>query len=515
MNRSRLSALLITLLLSSMVLVFSVHFGAVQASTNFSGIITSDVTWTKANSPYVLTGPVEVVTDVTLTIEAGATVNLHTYYIEVNGTLNARGTTLDPIVINSTSQGIVDFAQIIFTQNSSSWNEQNSTGCIIENSILSLSTISIENSSPKISNNNFTSNTGQGDGISATGGAPIILNNTIRGTTYGSISGISCGGNALVANNTISGWSTGISASNTSTIQGNLIVNNKGTMSGQGSGIQITGGSPIIMNNTIAKNNVGVAITDATAGQDPPAPILIGNNFQNNSQYNIRLSLGTSTVPYNINATYNWWGANDTQAISQTVYDFKNDLNLGNVTFAPFLNAFDPPAPTYIDASAGAHGVIIPSGIVKLNYGANQTFNITANTGYHIVDVTVDGSSVGAVSLYNFTNVQIGHTISATFALTPTPTPTPTSTPTPNPTPTPTPTISPSPTPTPSPTPVPTNTASSSPIPTASPNQTQAIPQELIYGIAIAVAIVVIVAVVVVLRKRSNSKNWATQKLST
>jgi hypothetical protein len=504
MNKSRLSALLIALMLGSMVLVFSVHFSTVQAATEFSGIITSDVTWTKANSPYVLNGTVEVGSGVTLTIEAGATVNLNTYYIQVNGTLHARGTTQDPIVINSTNQGIVDFAQIIFTQNSTSWTEQNSTGCIIENSILILNTISIENSSPKISNNNFTSNTGQGNGITSTGGAPIILNNTIRGTTYGSISGISCGGNALVASNIISGWSTGISASNTSTIQGNLIVNNKGALSGQGSGIQITGGSPTIMNNTIAKNNVGVAITDATAGQNPPAPVLIGNNMQNNSQYNIRLSLGTSPSPYNINATYNWWGTNDTQTINQTIYDFKNDLNLGNVTYVPFLNAFDPPAPTYIDASAGVNGVIIPSGIVRLSYGANQTFNITANTGYHTADVTVDGSSVGAVSLYHFTNVQIGHTISATFALTPTPTPTPTATPTPvaTPTPTPTPIVSSAPTPTPSPTLMPTNTPSPSPTPTATPNQNQGIPSDLIYGITIAIVIVAIIVVVVLILLR-------------
>ncbi len=70
-----------------------------------------------------------------------------------------------------------------------------------------------------------------------------------------------------------------------------------------------------------------------------------------------------------------------------------------------------------ITATAGAGGTISPSGEVTVNHGANQTFTITANSGYHIADVLVDGVSVGAVSSYTFTNVTADHTISATFKL--------------------------------------------------------------------------------------------------
>ena len=69
-----------------------------------------------------------------------------------------------------------------------------------------------------------------------------------------------------------------------------------------------------------------------------------------------------------------------------------------------------------ITASAGAGGTISPSGSVNVNESASQTFTITKNTGYHIVDVLVDGVSVGTNSTYTFTNVQANHTISATFA---------------------------------------------------------------------------------------------------
>jgi hypothetical protein len=108
-----------------------------------------------------------------------------------------------------------------------------------------------------------------------------------------------------------------------------------------------------------------------------------------------------------------------------------------------------------ITASAGSGGSISPNGSVSIIYGESQTFNVTANTGYFTVDVLVNGSSVGAINSYTFTNVQASNTISATFGQTPTPTPSvtpnPESTSTPSPTPKPTPTQSPTPTPTPTP----------------------------------------------------------------
>jgi hypothetical protein len=69
-----------------------------------------------------------------------------------------------------------------------------------------------------------------------------------------------------------------------------------------------------------------------------------------------------------------------------------------------------------IIASAGAHGSISPSGTVTVSSGDSQAFTITANGGYHVADVLVDGASVGAVTGYNFTGVTDDHTISASFA---------------------------------------------------------------------------------------------------
>jgi hypothetical protein len=68
-----------------------------------------------------------------------------------------------------------------------------------------------------------------------------------------------------------------------------------------------------------------------------------------------------------------------------------------------------------ITASASSGGSISPSGVVAVNYGNSQTFTITPNAGYKIVNVVVDGSSVGVVSTYTFWNVTANHTISASF----------------------------------------------------------------------------------------------------
>jgi hypothetical protein len=71
-----------------------------------------------------------------------------------------------------------------------------------------------------------------------------------------------------------------------------------------------------------------------------------------------------------------------------------------------------------ITASASTGGTITPSGSVAAIKGSNKTFTVAANTGYQLVDVSVDSVSVGAVLTYTFTNVQVEHTISATFSIT-------------------------------------------------------------------------------------------------
>ena len=68
-----------------------------------------------------------------------------------------------------------------------------------------------------------------------------------------------------------------------------------------------------------------------------------------------------------------------------------------------------------ITATAGENGSISPSGDTTVAQGANQTYTITANSGYHIKDVKVNGSSVGTAATYTFTNVTANATITVEF----------------------------------------------------------------------------------------------------
>ena len=87
-------------------------------------------------------------------------------------------------------------------------------------------------------------------------------------------------------------------------------------------------------------------------------------------------------------------------------------MNSAKTVTASFaINTFN------ITASTGANGTISPNGAKLVNYGATQAYTISPATGYHVADVLVDGSSVGAVTSYSFTNVMATHTISATFAI--------------------------------------------------------------------------------------------------
>jgi hypothetical protein len=70
-----------------------------------------------------------------------------------------------------------------------------------------------------------------------------------------------------------------------------------------------------------------------------------------------------------------------------------------------------------ISASAGDNGSISPLGDVVVEEGASQSFAIIPNTGYEIVDVLIDGSSIGPVASYEFVNVVENHTIHALFQI--------------------------------------------------------------------------------------------------
>ena len=130
---------------------------------------------------------------------------------------------------------------------------------------------------------------------------------------------------------------------------------------------------------------------------------------------------GSVSVNHGANQTFTITANTGYQISSVTVDGVSqgaiSSYTFSNVTAAHTISATFAANTYIITASAGTGGTISPNGSVSVNHGANQAFTITANTGYQVSSVTVDGTSVGAVSSYTFSNVTANHTISATFSV--------------------------------------------------------------------------------------------------
>ena len=72
------------------------------------------------------------------------------------------------------------------------------------------------------------------------------------------------------------------------------------------------------------------------------------------------------------------------------------------------------PSIEHITATSDSNSTITPSGDVQLGQGNSETFTYSANQGYIIASVLVDGVSVPITGSYIFTNVQTNHTTAVT-----------------------------------------------------------------------------------------------------
>ncbi|HMD14093.1 MAG TPA: SdrD B-like domain-containing protein, partial [Bacteroidota bacterium] len=92
--------------------------------------------------------------------------------------------------------------------------------------------------------------------------------------------------------------------------------------------------------------------------------------------------------------------------------DTINDVTANHALSATFrINTYT------ITATAGANGIISPSGIDTVTYGSSPVFSIVPNLGYHIDSVLVDEGVRTAVSSDTLYNVTANHTIRVTFSL--------------------------------------------------------------------------------------------------
>ena len=336
-----LLVLFLFVIIVGIALVSSFHSATGQATTEVKGIIDSNTIWTKVNSPYNFNGPVGISKGVTVTIEPGATINAG--YLQVNGTLIARGSNIEPIIFNGgaielmpTSSGSVIEKMIIESKhyalkcNNVSPTIDNNTikgaihinasSPVLSNNII-IGKVSVQEGSPTIIQNKLITDS---YGIECAGGSPTITNNIVEGKKDSSQAIGIFGGGGKISNNVISDFQTGVKAG--AIIEGNLILNNY-------FGIQV-GYSQTISHNTIINNSEGLYIGESES-------IIEFNNFQNNS-HNFYLN---SYATRNITASNNWYGTTDIQIINEKIHNNWKNFDFITVNYVPFLTAPDPKAP--------------------------------------------------------------------------------------------------------------------------------------------------------------------------
>gem|GEM_PF-1517609 len=246
----------------------------------------------------------------------------------------------------------------------------------------------------------------------------VINNGSITGTAG---DGVQLAGGGLIENHGgITGGANGIVAAdaadfmNDSTVSGNVVLNGTGNFVVSVPGSVITGdlslgplssllfvdtpGAPPVYLTVGGNTDIGNAVVDI----DPvglPAGLVPGDTL-----VLIDGSAGTMTgTP-----------ANTTLAVGG--YNFRIEVNGDQLTAVVFIPATSPTSRTYyVTATSDSSSSLSPVGKVAVTGGTSQTFAFSANAGYVVSSVTVDGMALSQADIdlgqYTFRNVGTNHSI--------------------------------------------------------------------------------------------------------
>lgn len=237
-------------MLAFILLFFFLHLPSSLAD-DVSGTINEDTIWIVADSPYTVTGNIKITEGVTLTIQPGVMIvfqediNSETgLYIRVDGTLKAQGTKTAPIIFTAQNKAF-PWGGIVFTDISEDWDEDTSTGCIIDHCII------------EYAGNSTIYGTAA---ISTFSAQPYLVNNTIRYTPSIGISATdiltaqSPSGRLQVVGNHIHNHAEGIRLA----LEGALIENNYFINNNQAIVVQTSSNDIIVRKNTIVNTQEDV-----------------------------------------------------------------------------------------------------------------------------------------------------------------------------------------------------------------------------------------------------------------
>ena len=390
----------------------------VYGDTYVSGNITTDTTWTKANSPYIVTGTVQIFSGVTLTIEPGVTAKFDDETgLTVGGQLIAIGTDSERIIFTSSKSSPSpedrNWSGIKFIDSSiDAQFDENGTylnGGIIKYCVIEYAYdagIEINSASPYISFNKIQYNTGSdGAGISLKSSLSVIENNEISynrlgGAIYCYKSSPTILGN-IMSGNTGSAAVINLDSCSNTTVKNNNIVDNprtwyQGHPTSENDGIFTYYSSAKIEGNIISNNGASnifispgsniTALWNELYSPELSINVFIGTIYPvtTSFHYNNITTTGNnylfylSGCPTDIDASYNWWGTTDVVTIDNEIWDYYDDITLGKVLYSPIASS-----PYDITIENSVSTPTPPSGPTSGTPGTSYTYSTGGSSSDH------------------------------------------------------------------------------------------------------------------------------------
>jgi parallel beta-helix repeat protein len=298
--------------------------GPAAAETRIGGTLSENTTWTKQQSPYVVTADVTVPPGVTLTIEPGVTVrfkpditdmhgdNKFDLEMQVQGSLIAHGAEGDTIYFTTDAatprwtdwQGIVAHGKKASVDLQAVNIEYSNQGIRVIDGSAKVKDVTVR----------FCTQ----DGINFWGGSGDLDNVLLTriGNAGGTGQGVvmARGAAVNVRNSFIVGCQNGLSYSGGS---GGVADNTVISMC-TGRGIVVGNSSPTITHCTVTGNDYGIVIGG------PAEPTVKQNNIFENGTAEAVLTGYTGSI-VKVNLSGNWWGKTDVGAIQESIHDNLRD----------------------------------------------------------------------------------------------------------------------------------------------------------------------------------------------
>ena len=316
--------------------------GSLTSGTGLCGSLFDDTTWTRAQSPYIVTCSVTLFPGKTLTIEPGAVIRFNPGTgLVIRGTLNAVGRADDRITLNSVAAP-------------SQWNgvalATNLGGkAVIAFTDFSYASIAVSVECcggalvpARISDSSFRNTSVALGGYAGSGYEEIVTNSTFENNKTTIRNADKLIYDSVFRSNTYGLSQTERTSVYRSTFEGNEVAlsGNGGVVqdcriSDNGTGVQGFNTSNLaVSRNSITGNGIGIVLF-----QDASAPVQ-GNNIFGNTPYNVKVTGAPNKLAPN-----NWWGTTDRAEIDAKILDGRDDASLGLLEYVPFLTSPAPEVP--------------------------------------------------------------------------------------------------------------------------------------------------------------------------